>query len=701
MRPITPSFAIPLLLLTQLWQFSTPVSAYSSSSSDNVAVYWGQASAGSQQRLSYYCESNSVDIVILSFLMTFYAADGLPEVNFANACSDTFSGTTLLQCDQIAQDIQTCQSMGKKVLLSLGGAVGSYGFSSDSEASSFANTIWNMFGGGTSNYRPFRTTILDGFDLDIENGNNVGYAAFITQMRTLYSGGDYYISGAPQCPYPDAGLGDALDNAWFDFVFIQFYNNYCGVNNPSQFNYDSDWQSWVSSSAINKDVKLYVGVPGSPTAAGSGYSTPSSLSTIISGISDKSSLGGVMIWDASQAFTNTVGSSLFIDGIKSMLGQVGNAGSSSPATAASSAVTSVEATVVTSSGPEVSSESLVLPSSVYQGGQNLYVDSVPTSAPASDTSSASVSVEPSTSVAVAQTSSPVPTSSSLELLTSSAIEVPPSSSSASTTTIANTLTTSAAWSLSSTTTVTQSSTYTSTEYFYVTVTIYHDDTTSTFTSVSTIEQTTAPALSSSAASTVTTVAAVSTVSADSTVSTFSTVSTIPAESTVSTESTISTISTISTVTTVASATAQPSSSGGGATASSSPNSTSSNNSDCSNLTGVDLANCQNAYFATLSASSACTDGMIACVEGLFAKCDGTAWVTFSCPSGTVCTALPNGDATYAVVTCDTESDINRLFGTTSSKKIRRRSGIETEESGAQNIVRRSHRHHAHRRRATF
>ncbi|KAK9389726.1 glycoside hydrolase superfamily [Lipomyces mesembrius] len=650
MRQITTFSALLIILASHFCLFPRPAYAYSSSSSDNVVVYWGQASAGSQQPLSYYCQSNSVDVVVLSFLMTFYASDGLPEVNFANACSDTFTGTTLLQCDTIAQDIQTCQSMGKKVLLSLGGAAGSYGFSSDSEGSSFAMTVWNMFGGGTSDYRPFDTAIVDGFDLDIENGNSVGYAAFVKQMRSLYNGGDYYISGAPQCPFPDASIGDALDNAWFDFVFIQFYNNYCGVNNPSQFNYDSDWQSWVSSTAINKDVKLYVGVPGSSSAAGSGYSTPSALLDTINGISDKSSLGGVMIWDASQAFTNALDSSLFIDGIKGMLGQIG---SSTPSTSDSSAPSSVSSTVAaaTSSGAVVSSQSLAI--SFSQAAQNLYVDYSTTSQAAQYLSTSSVAVEPTTSFTVENPTASiveVPTSSIFEQSTSSTIG--PLSSTVSATDVATTYSTSVATPLGFTTTITQSNRFTLTEFFYVTVTVYPGDLTSTYTSVSTIEPTYTLASSSVVASA------------------------------------------------VESATVQPSSIVAASNASLSSN-TSSNSSDCSNLTGVSLANCQNAYFATLSASSSCADGAIACVEGLFAKCDGTVWVTFSCPSGTVCTALPNGDMTYAVVTCDTEADIDRIFGTSSNTKVRKRNVTENEELQRRSTARRSHRHHAHRRRSTF
>jgi hypothetical protein len=32
----------------------------------------------------------------------------------------------------------------------------------------------------------------------------------------------YYVSAAPQCPYPDASLGSALNTAYFDMVYVQF-----------------------------------------------------------------------------------------------------------------------------------------------------------------------------------------------------------------------------------------------------------------------------------------------------------------------------------------------------------------------------------------------------------------------------------------------------------------------------------------------
>lgn len=59
----------------------------------------------------------------------------------------------------------------------------------------------------------------------------------------------YYITAAPQCPYPDVYIGTALNQASFDAVYVQFCesaytrlenilrspldNNYCGLDQPS------------------------------------------------------------------------------------------------------------------------------------------------------------------------------------------------------------------------------------------------------------------------------------------------------------------------------------------------------------------------------------------------------------------------------------------------------------------------------------
>ena len=43
-------------------------------------------------------------------------------------------------------------------------------------------------------------------DLDIEGGGTQYFDSFVNRIRTLASGASkqYYVTGAPQCPYPDA-----------------------------------------------------------------------------------------------------------------------------------------------------------------------------------------------------------------------------------------------------------------------------------------------------------------------------------------------------------------------------------------------------------------------------------------------------------------------------------------------------------------
>ncbi|PBK77093.1 class III chitinase [Armillaria solidipes] len=306
------------------------VLAFDNSRYDNTVVYWGQNSYGAthsdtanyQQRLSFYCNDDAIDVFPLAFLNVFFGTGGLPSINLANTCNNvdntTFPGTTLPDCSLLATDIATCQAKGKIVTLSLGGATGSVGFSSDAQAVQFANTIWNLFLGGTSDTRPFGSAILDGVDLDIEGGTSSSYPAFVNELRTLATGASkrYYITAAPQCVFPDATLSGVLNAASFDAIYVQvremcydaqFYNNPCGLTNfgqASNWNFGI-WDHWARNTSLNPDVKVYIGAPASSTAAGSGYVGIGNLSSIAVQMRNSfPSFGGVMLWDASQAYAN-------------------------------------------------------------------------------------------------------------------------------------------------------------------------------------------------------------------------------------------------------------------------------------------------------------------------------------------------------------------------------------------------------------
>ncbi|KAJ8702978.1 Chitinase 2 [Pleurotus ostreatus] len=262
---------------------------------------------------SRFDNDDSIDVFPISFLNVFFGTGGAPSINLANTCNNvdnaTFPGTSLPNCASLAVDIATCQSKGKIITLSLGGATGSVGFQTDSQATTFAQTIWDMFLGGNSATRPFGSAVLDGIDLDIEGGNSAGYAAFINKIRSLSSGSSkkYYITAAPQCVFPDAALGGVLNSASFDAVYVQFYNNPCGLqafDSASNWNFGI-WDNWARTVSPNKNVKIYIGAPASTSAAGSGYQSPDRISSIAVQMRKSfPSFGGIMLWDASQAYAN-------------------------------------------------------------------------------------------------------------------------------------------------------------------------------------------------------------------------------------------------------------------------------------------------------------------------------------------------------------------------------------------------------------
>ena len=189
----------------------------SSSGSPMLAGWWGQTAAASQYNLGDICKDPNYDIVMLSFLNNFFSAGGMPTLNLGpstgqpSQSQEAAGATGLFNGEDLAGDIQACQSSGKKVMLTLGGAAGysQSQFASDGQAEQFAGTIWDLFLGGDSPLRPFQDIKLDGIDVDNENKDQTGYTAFVSALRQKFgedSSKDYFISGAPQCPQPDESI---------------------------------------------------------------------------------------------------------------------------------------------------------------------------------------------------------------------------------------------------------------------------------------------------------------------------------------------------------------------------------------------------------------------------------------------------------------------------------------------------------------
>lgn len=289
-------------------------------SSPNIVVYWGQNSAGLKYGPSHYEKpldvvcSDNYDIIIMSFLNVFFDQEsGFPSLNFAFHCTQHFNEhPDILHCPVIAKQIEKCQTMNKKVMISLGGAAGSYGFSNDAQAREFAEIIWQMLLGGNNNSvpRPFGNVSLDGVDLDIEGGSPAGYAAFVQSLRQIMKNDkkkQYYISGVPQCPFPDAYLGPSPNTAlgiagdMFDFLSIQFYNNYCNYNPTSSLYFNQSWSKWVKSLG-QKIPKFYIGLLAQEGS--NGYVHRNDLAGLFNIVRNSPSFGGAMLWDVSWCQNN-------------------------------------------------------------------------------------------------------------------------------------------------------------------------------------------------------------------------------------------------------------------------------------------------------------------------------------------------------------------------------------------------------------
>ncbi|KAF9622890.1 hypothetical protein IFM89_035123 [Coptis chinensis] len=191
---------------------------------------------------------------------------GGPMMNLAGHCDPSSNG-----CTNLSADIKACQNNGIKVILSIGGASGSYSLASSDDARQVATYLWNNFLGGQSSFRPLGDAVLDGVDFDIEGGS-----------------GQYWDDLAPS---PDIARKTGL----FDYVWVQFFNNPpCQYAPGSITNLEDAWKQWTTSIP---NSQIFLGLPAAPQAAGSGFIPVNDLtSQVLPAIKVSTEYGGVMLW---------------------------------------------------------------------------------------------------------------------------------------------------------------------------------------------------------------------------------------------------------------------------------------------------------------------------------------------------------------------------------------------------------------------
>ncbi|KAM3370090.1 hypothetical protein ACQJBY_017769 [Aegilops geniculata] len=250
-----------------------------------ITVYWGQTS--SEGTLREACESNLYSTVILSFLTKF--GGGKYELNLAGH-----------PWKAVGPHVKYCQSKKILVLLAIGGGIGKYSLASRADAKKVAEHLWNYYLGGKSRDRPFGNAVLDGIDFDIELGSRAHYDDLARHLKAYDSRkGEkkVFITAAPQCPFPDRMMGEALRTGLFDRVHVQFYNNpVCSYRAGNVAAFKKAWKDWTKSLPKSS---VYLGLPAARGASnkGSGYVDPGTLvSKVLPIVQRSNNYGGIMLW---------------------------------------------------------------------------------------------------------------------------------------------------------------------------------------------------------------------------------------------------------------------------------------------------------------------------------------------------------------------------------------------------------------------
>ncbi|KAL0382404.1 UNVERIFIED_CONTAM: Hevamine-A [Sesamum calycinum] len=250
-----------LLILSLLLAFSL----FRSSEACGISTYWGQN--GFEGTLLQACQSGLYKYINVAFLIDF-GCGVTPRMNLAGHC-DPPSGT----CRRLITEIQACQNLGIKVLLSLGGSAGNYSLCSTDDAYQVAAYLYDTFLSGTSSTGPLGAVTLDGIDFDIEYPGTTKYWDDLARALASYStpAKKVYLSAAPQCPIPDRNLDTAIKTGLFDYVWVQFYNNPGCDYRSGVSGLIAAWNQW--SAYLPEGNQLFLGLPAAPGAA-AGYAPP-------------------------------------------------------------------------------------------------------------------------------------------------------------------------------------------------------------------------------------------------------------------------------------------------------------------------------------------------------------------------------------------------------------------------------------------
>jgi chitinase len=228
-------------------------------------------------------------------------------------------------------DIQTLQSQGRKVLLSLGGENGHLVLSSASAKTAFVNSMKSII--DAYNFDGFDIDLEGGSNLVLDNGDNNFTAPTTAKVVNLIAackdiinyrkgqGKDCWLTMAPETYYVQAAYASTyspLVGAYLPliyglrneltFIHPQLYNTgpMTGMDNKNYTSSTADFIVAMTEMLLHgfpvagtgqtfpalREDQVAFGLPAQPSAAGSGYTTPANVKKALDYLTKGTSFGG-------------------------------------------------------------------------------------------------------------------------------------------------------------------------------------------------------------------------------------------------------------------------------------------------------------------------------------------------------------------------------------------------------------------------
>ena len=220
-------------------------------------------------------------------------------------------------------DIATLHSQGRKVILSVGGANGAISLPDATSAANFANSAYALM----------QSYGFDGVDIDLENAPNLANMTSALRQLATKAGTNFVLTMAPETIYVQPGGSYlALIDQVKDLITVvntQYYNSGSMIGRDGKV-YSSgtvDFETALADILLDGHLRtdqVGLGLPASPSGAGSGYVAPSVVNNALDCLATGTNCGsykpaakyptirGAMTWsinwDASNgwAFANAV-----------------------------------------------------------------------------------------------------------------------------------------------------------------------------------------------------------------------------------------------------------------------------------------------------------------------------------------------------------------------------------------------------------